>query len=70
MDSKKLFEEINRRFVATARRNMIRLSIMIVVLFMPGGVIELTKRMRNSRKIRLPWSQKPLVESTPGKEGL
>lgn len=46
------------------------LSIMMVVLFMPGGVIELTRRMRNTRKIRWPWSRKPLVESTPGREGL
>jgi branched-chain amino acid transport system permease protein len=36
------------------------LSIMIVVLFMPGGVIELTRRMRSSRKIRWPWSRMPV----------
>ncbi len=30
-------------------------AIMVVVIFMPGGVIELTLRLRRSRKIRLPW---------------
>ncbi len=38
------------------------ISIMIVVLFVPGGVIELTRRMRNSRKIHWPWSPKPEEE--------
>lgn len=38
------------------------LSIIIVVLFMPGGIIELTRRMRNTRSIRWPWSRKPLAE--------
>jgi branched-chain amino acid transport system permease protein len=31
------------------------LAIMIVVTFMPGGVIELTRRLGSSRKIHLPW---------------
>jgi branched-chain amino acid transport system permease protein len=46
------------------------LSIMIVVLFMPGGIIELTKRMRNSRNIRWPWSHKPVAVSNSGKDRL
>ena len=32
------------------------IAIMIVVIFMPGGVIELTARLRRSSKLRLPWS--------------
>lgn len=40
------------------------LAIMIVVLFMPGGVIELTRRLETSRKIRLPWSTQT-IEETP-----
>lgn len=32
MDSKKVFEEINRRFVGTVRRNMIRLSIVMAAV--------------------------------------
>lgn len=33
-------------------------AIMVVVTFMPGGVIELTRRLSNSNRIRLPWSTK------------
>jgi branched-chain amino acid transport system permease protein len=39
------------------------LAIMVVVLFMPGGVIELTRRLQTSGSIRLPWAQQPQVES-------
>lgn len=38
------------------------IAIMIVVLFIPGGVIELTRRLRASRSIRWPWSQEPTKE--------
>ena len=44
------------------------LSIMIVVLFMPGGVIELTRRMRNSRKNNLPGSGMPVEQEKPQEE--
>ncbi len=44
------------------------LSIMTVVLFMPGGVIELTRRMRGSRKRRLPWQPKPVQVEKPQEE--
>lgn len=45
------------------------LAIMGVVLFMPGGVIELTRRLEASRNIRWPWSNrsiddKPHLEET------
>ncbi len=33
-------------------------AIMVVVLFIPGGVIELTRRLQNSRRFRLPGSTK------------
>ncbi len=38
------------------------LAIMIVVLFMPGGVIGLTRRLEESGGIRLPWMHKPATE--------
>jgi len=44
------------------------LSIIVVVLFMPGGVIELTRRMRSSRKIRWPWSDKLAGKNTSPEE--
>jgi branched-chain amino acid transport system permease protein len=31
-------------------------AIMVIVLYLPGGVIELTRRLENSRNLRLPWS--------------
>jgi branched-chain amino acid transport system permease protein len=34
------------------------IAIMVVVIFMPGGVIELTRRLSSSNKIRMPWSTK------------
>jgi branched-chain amino acid transport system permease protein len=34
------------------------IAIMVVVIFMPGGVIELTRRLSSSNKIRVPWSTK------------
>jgi branched-chain amino acid transport system permease protein len=34
------------------------LAIMIVVTFMPGGVIGLTRRLRESGGIRWPWARK------------
>jgi hypothetical protein len=34
------------------------------VLFIPGGVIELTRRLETSRKVRWPWSARA-VEETP-----
>jgi branched-chain amino acid transport system permease protein len=40
------------------------IAIMSVVLFMPGGVIELTRRLEASRKIRWPWSSKLTEEAT------
>jgi branched-chain amino acid transport system permease protein len=47
------------RVIKNWQRVAYGLSIMIVVLYIPGGVIELTRRMRSSRKIRWPWSGKP-----------
>jgi branched-chain amino acid transport system permease protein len=41
-------------------------AIMIVVIFMPGGVIELTARLRRSRKIHLPWSTGTPQDTTTG----
>ncbi len=41
------------------------LSIMIVVLFMPGGIIELTRRMRSSRKDGSPRTGKPVLVEKP-----
>lgn len=38
------------------------LAIMVVVLFVPGGVVGLTQRLEDSRHIRLPWARKPAVE--------
>ncbi len=35
------------------------LAIMIVVLFVPGGVVGLTRRLEESGGIRWPWSRKP-----------
>jgi branched-chain amino acid transport system permease protein len=40
-------------------------AIMLVVIFMPGGVIELTARIR-SRKLRLPWSARTPKDTTTG----
>lgn len=50
------------------------IAIMIVVLFIPGGVIELTRRLETSRNIRLPWStntieEKPRVEEDANVSG-
>jgi branched-chain amino acid transport system permease protein len=42
------------------------IAIMVVVIFMPGGVIELTARLRRSRKIRLPWSAETPRDTTTG----
>lgn len=39
------------------------LAIMIVVLFVPGGVVGFTQRLEEARGIRWPWARKP--ESTP-----
>lgn len=39
------------------------LAIMIVVLFVPGGVVGLTQRLEESGNIRLPWARKPAVEA-------
>lgn len=38
------------------------LAIMIVVLFVPGGVVGLTRRLEEAGGIRLPWEHKPTVE--------
>jgi branched-chain amino acid transport system permease protein len=38
------------------------LAIMVVVLFVPGGVVGFTQRLEDSRHIRLPWARKPAVE--------
>ncbi len=35
------------------------LAIMIVVLFVPGGVVGLTQRLEEAGGIRLPWARKP-----------
>ncbi len=40
------------------------LAIMIVVLFMPGGVVGLTRRLEESGGIRLPWIHRPAAESS------
>jgi branched-chain amino acid transport system permease protein len=42
------------------------IAIMVVVIFMPGGVIELTARLRRSGKIRLPWSTETPRDTTTG----
>ena len=47
------------RVIKNWQRVAYGLSIMVVVLYIPGGVIELTRRMRSSRKIHWPWSGKP-----------
>ncbi len=39
------------------------IAIIIVVLFIPGGVIELTRRLENRRNIRTPWSRQPAEEN-------
>ncbi|MBI5304272.1 MAG: branched-chain amino acid ABC transporter permease [Chloroflexi bacterium] len=38
------------------------LAIMIVVLFMPGGVVGLTQKIEQAGGIRLPWARKPAAE--------
>lgn len=35
------------------------IAIMLVVLFMPGGIMQLVQRVRSSLKIRPPWVRKP-----------
>lgn len=40
------------------------LAIMIVVLFMPGGVMGLTRRLEEWGGLRLPWTHKPAAESS------
>lgn len=40
------------------------LAIMLVVLFMPGGVIGLARKIEGAGKIRWPWTRKPTVESS------
>lgn len=44
------------------------IAIMVVVLFIPGGVIELTRRLENSRNIPLPWSTKTIEEKPRSEE--
>lgn len=44
------------------------IAIMVVVLFIPGGVIELTRRLENSPNIRLPWSTKTIEEKRRSEE--
>ena len=39
------------------------LAIMVVVLFIPGGVVELTRRMQTSGTLRWPWTPRPTEES-------
>ncbi len=39
-------------------------AIMVIVLYLPGGVIELTRRLENSRNLRLPWSSGPAKEKS------
>jgi branched-chain amino acid transport system permease protein len=41
------------------------LAIMLVVLFMPGGVVGLTRRLRESRGIRWPWQHKSAIDASP-----
>ncbi len=43
------------------------LAIMIVVLFVPGGVIELTRRLA-VRGIRWPWSPRPMEEKAQAED--
>ena len=43
------------------------LAIMLVVLFMPGGVVGLARRVEESGGIRAPWARKPPDEE-PGME--
>ncbi|MBI4787944.1 MAG: branched-chain amino acid ABC transporter permease [Chloroflexi bacterium] len=38
------------------------LAIMIVVLFVPGGVVGFTRRLEESGGFRLPWARKPAAE--------
>jgi branched-chain amino acid transport system permease protein len=38
------------------------IAIMLVVLFFPGGVIGITRRLQESSGIRWPWARKPTVE--------
>jgi ABC-type branched-subunit amino acid transport system permease subunit len=38
-------------------------AIIIVVLFVPGGVVGLTRRLQESGGIRLPWMRKPVAGS-------
>lgn len=44
------------------------IAIMVVVLFIPGGVIELTRRLESSRNISLPWSTKTIEEEPHSEE--
>lgn len=44
------------------------LAIMIVVLFVPGGVVGFTRRLEESGGIRWPWTRKP-ASKTLGMEG-
>jgi branched-chain amino acid transport system permease protein len=44
------------------------IAIMVVVLFVPGGVIELTRRLEASRGFRLPWSTETIEEKLPIEE--
>lgn len=44
------------------------IAIMVVVLFMPGGVIGLTQRLQDYRNIRWPWSRKPVDEKAQSEE--
>ena len=37
-------------------------AIIVVVLFVPGGVVGLTRRLQESGGIRLPWTRKPAAE--------
>ena len=44
------------------------LAIMLVVLFMPGGVVGLTRRIEEAGGIRWPWARKQ-TEEKPAKGG-
>lgn len=46
------------------------LAIMIVVLFMPGGVVGLTRKIEEAGGIRLPWARKQPERKTVAEEKL
>lgn len=56
------------RVIQEWQRVVYGLSIMIVVLFIPGGIIELTRRISSSRSTRSAGPRKPAIIETPQDE--